>query len=162
MVKLINYFFLKTNIWDICGHLQLVSSQNLKKSPNESILKKVIPKQVFCSWENCTEPSYQSKRISSKWELPSLCHPLTQEKVKDLNRKHPGLFHYDVWICPSKARKEGRVRACMCFKFHTIYSQKQLPFDVITALSALLNDSLVFFDLLTFLQCFFALLFGTE
>ena len=35
-------------------------------------------------WESkiCTVPSYQSVRISSKWELPNLCHLLTKKFYK--------------------------------------------------------------------------------
>ena len=38
-------------------------------------------KQHFFKITINTEPSYQSERISSKWELPHLCHPLTLKKV---------------------------------------------------------------------------------
>ena len=39
--------FQDMKIWDICGHLQLVSSIFIKLSSNESILKKSFQKFVF-------------------------------------------------------------------------------------------------------------------
>ena len=83
-------------IWDICGHLQLVSSIFIKSSSNESILKKSFQKFVFWAVQKNVIFRKTSK-TTQLWQC-AVTKPLDLQQTKRyLWKEKVHIFHLAPW-----------------------------------------------------------------